>query len=117
MECSGPGTAGTSWPNWRVVPPFQISLIVHLNTTSADLKSKESVARRVTLSFPLGQAMDFLPESTNTINVSADVNAWFNQANNISIAANPVCMTPGELAMKIADNYSGMFTVTNVVNN
>lgn len=73
-----------------------------------------NVVWKVRVAFPLGQAIDFLPETTQTITLSADVNAWFNHSNKISIAANPVCMTPGDLAIKIAQNYSGMFTVTDI---
>lgn len=76
-----------------------------------------NIVRKVMVAFPLGQAIDFLPETTHTITLSAEVNAWFNHSNKISIAANPVCMTPGDLAKKIAENYSGMFTVTDIETN
>jgi hypothetical protein len=80
-------------------------------------KGEENVARKIILSFPQNQPLSFLPGTANTINLSANVNAWFNGPNNISIAANPVCMTPGALAKKVAENYSGMFTITDIVNN
>lgn len=75
-----------------------------------------NVVRKVIAAFPIGQAINFLPETTHTIILSADVNAWFNRSNKISIA-NPVCMTTGDLAKRIAENYSGMFTVTAVQTN
>lgn len=76
-----------------------------------------NVVKKVTVAFPLGQAINFLPATIHTITLSADVNAWFNRSNSISIATNPVCMTPGDLAKKIAENYSGMFAVTNIETN
>ncbi len=76
-----------------------------------------NVIKKVVVAFPLGQAINFLPETTQTITLSADVNAWFNRFNKISIATNPVCMTPGDLAKKIAENYAGMFTVTAIETN
>ncbi|MEO6314866.1 MAG: MbnP family protein [Chitinophagaceae bacterium] len=43
--------------------------------------------------------------------VNADVLQWFNAVHPLKIAQSPVCHQPGELAKKIADNYSAMFSV------
>ncbi len=52
--------------------------------------------------------------TTITIFVEADLNKWWQQPNDISITATPVCTTPGELAKKIADNYSKLFRIKNI---
>jgi hypothetical protein len=80
-------------------------------------KSPDNVAKKITLDFPSEQGIAFLPGSTGTINITANVNAWFSNPNDIHIAANAVCMTPGDLAKKIAVNYSKMFTVTGIQRN
>lgn len=48
------------------------------------------------------------------INIKADALKWFGGESNISIADNPVCMTPGELAKSIAGNYYKMFSIETV---
>jgi hypothetical protein len=69
---------------------------------------------------PAGQAgspFTILPNKRVTIFIEADLNEWWQQPNDISIAAIPVCTTPGELAKKIADNYSKLFRIKNIVIN
>jgi hypothetical protein len=79
-------------------------------------RQANTVIKRVSLPFPGGQALA-AQGGTTSITVSANVNAWFRGAYPLRIAAEPVCMTPGDLAVKIAANYSGMFTVTEVERN
>jgi hypothetical protein len=55
------------------------------------------------------------PNKTVTIFIEVDLNKWWQQPNDISIAAMPVCTTPGALAKKIADNYSKLFRIKNIV--
>lgn len=55
-----------------------------------------------------------LPHTTTAvqeIHITADLNQWFRSTTAISIAATPVCHSPGELAMKLADNYQTMFSI------
>ncbi|GAC1395800.1 MAG: hypothetical protein NVSMB63_16100 [Sediminibacterium sp.] len=49
--------------------------------------------------------------ATREIAIAADADAWFKGRHLVTVAATPVCHSPGELAMKIADNYSTMFTI------
>lgn len=79
-------------------------------------KDPDNVVKNITLDFPSSRPVRFLPGSTSTINITANVNAWFNP-NEIRISTNAVCMTPGELAKKIAANYAGMFAVTDIQDN
>jgi hypothetical protein len=53
---------------------------------------------------------------TKQLLINADVQKWFEGPNQISIAANASIMSPGGIALKIADNYAGMFSVNKVVN-
>lgn len=80
-------------------------------------KGAENVVENVLLAFPTRQGVEFLPGTSGTITLNANVNAWFSNPNDIRIAVNPVCMTPGDLAKKIAENYSKMFTIAGIVNN
>ena len=48
------------------------------------------------------------------IHISADINHWFKNKSEIRIAEIPVCHSPGTLAMKIADNYSNMFSINSI---
>ena len=49
------------------------------------------------------------------IYIQADVNAIWQNPNDIKIAAVNICTTAGELAKKIANNCSHLFTIKNVV--
>ena len=53
---------------------------------------------------------------TTEIIIEADFDKWWQQPNDLKIGEHPVCSSPGELAKKIADNYSKMFTVKQVIN-
>jgi hypothetical protein len=79
-------------------------------------KQSESVIKRITLLFPFGENVDMQPGKATEINVTADVYDWFNNPHDIKISATPAIMTPGTLAQQVAENYSKMFTVTEIVN-
>jgi hypothetical protein len=48
------------------------------------------------------------------IHINADINYWFKGSTELRIAETPVCHSPGVLAMKIADNYSSMFSINSI---
>lgn len=79
-------------------------------------KGTESVLRSVTLDFPAFQKVDLRQETHSSITIKANINSWFNGINPIRISQKPVSMTPGKLATELADNYSNMFTVVDIVN-
>ncbi len=64
------------------------------------------------------KTIDFkIPKAGKTIqeiNIVADINQWFKNKSEIRIAETPVCHGPGALAMKIADNYSTMFSINSI---
>lgn len=80
-------------------------------------KSGENVVENILLPFPSSQGTAFLPGTQGTITLNANISAWFHNPNDIRIKINPVCMTPGDLAKKIAENYSNMFTIAGIANN
>ena len=58
---------------------------------------------------------DSTKQSLPQLHITADINRWFKGKTELRIAATPVCHSPGELAMRIADNYSSLFSInTNV---
>lgn len=79
-------------------------------------KGADNVLRKIILDFPASQTIDLKQRNLSTITITANINSWFHQVNPVRISENPVSMTPGTLAAKIADNYSKMFTVVQVVN-
>lgn len=79
-------------------------------------KTGEAVSQKVTLLFPFTTEIDLKPGKTTDMVISANVNAWFYNPHDIMISAIPTCMTPGSLAVQIAENYRKMFTVVDIVN-
>jgi hypothetical protein len=79
-------------------------------------KGTESVLRRITLDFPASQKVEVKQGSVSTIHIAANINSWFSGTKPIRISEKPVSMTPGSLAVQIADNYSSMFTVAGITN-
>jgi hypothetical protein len=69
-------------------------------------KKNQNAARFVTLSIPVNGA-----SSQGALIIRADVLAWFNAVHALRISQSPLCHQPGELAMKVADNFSQMFSV------
>ncbi|MEO8174170.1 MAG: MbnP family protein [Sediminibacterium sp.] len=53
-------------------------------------------------------------QSFEAVHISADINHWFKGSTELKISETPVCHSPGTLAMKIADNYSTMFSVNSI---
>ena len=78
-----------------------------------------NVLRKPTLLFPFGESLTITATAgrKSIINAEADVNAWFNNPHQIKIAVTPVCTSPGLMAKDISENYSKMFSVTEVINN
>jgi hypothetical protein len=76
-----------------------------------------SVLKTVQLDFPIGKKLLVEQGKINEINLEADLNQWWQHTNNIKITELPVCTTPGEMAKKIAENYSAMFSIKEIVNN
>lgn len=50
-----------------------------------------------------------LPEKATDLTLVADINSWFRNKTVLRVGETPVCHNPGALAVRIANNYSGMF--------
>lgn len=52
-----------------------------------------------------------ISSSNNRINIIADAKKWFEGPNELVIAKEPICHSPGALAVRIANNYATMFSI------
>jgi hypothetical protein len=77
---------------------------------------ENNVLRNITLNFPAGKMLEIQEGKTTEIIIEADIDTWWQQPNDIKIAEHAVCSTPGTLAKKIADNYSKMFRIKEILN-
>ncbi|HNH21003.1 MAG TPA: hypothetical protein PLY26_02600 [Ferruginibacter sp.] len=73
-----------------------------------------SVLKNIKLPFPV--PVNVSAGKTTEIIIETDFAAWWQQPNELKISEHPVCSSPGELAKKIADNYSKMFRVRQIIN-
>jgi hypothetical protein len=85
--------------------PFQ-KLTHHIG----GFRTGENAIRNVSLDAP------FEVGRTKELVINADIQEWFDGAHQISIASNASVMSPGGIALRVADNYAGMFSVNKVVN-
>ena len=52
--------------------------------------------------------------NTTAVIIETDISKWWQTKDRITIAENPVCTTPGQMAKRIAANYSNMFSIKNI---
>ncbi|MEP7318393.1 MAG: MbnP family protein [Panacibacter sp.] len=71
-------------------------------------KKNEQTAKHIELALP--QKL-LLENAATQVTIQANVMAWFNAVNEIKITTSSFCHEPGTLAVKLADNYSKMFSV------
>ena len=72
-------------------------------------KTGENVLRKVVLTIPANNK-----QLLSTIVIEADILKWFNASNDIKISSSSLCHQPGDLAIKLANNYQYMFQITEV---
>ena len=70
-------------------------------------KEGRNAFRTITLALPQRNE----PAGGNLVCIRADLLQWFDGRQPIRIAQTPVCHEPGPLAMKIANNYSTLFSI------
>jgi hypothetical protein len=70
-------------------------------------KEGRNALRTITLALPQRNE----PAGDNLVCIRVDLLQWFDGIQPIRIAQTPVCHEPGPLAMKIANNYSTMFSI------
>lgn len=76
-----------------------------------------SALRNIIFQLPAAAVIDVREGKTSTIIIEADFDKWWQNPNDLKIADNAVCVSPGTLAKKFADNYADMFTLKSVTNN
>lgn len=76
-----------------------------------------NVLKNISLNFSPGKALYIQEGKTSEIIIEADIDTWWQQPYDLKITEHPVCTNPGPLAKKIADNYSKMFSIKEVINN
>lgn len=79
-------------------------------------KEPDNVIKPVTLLFPFGESIDLQPGKTTEMTIAADVYDWFYNPHDIRLNVVPFIHSPGPLAKQVSENYSKMFTVTEIVN-
>jgi len=77
---------------------------------------ENNVVKNITLQLPPGKMLNIQEGKISEIIIEADIDDWWQQPNDIKITEHAVCSTPGALAKKIADNYSKMFSIKDVIN-
>jgi hypothetical protein len=77
-------------------------------------RTGQNVVKKIETAFPNNGELELTEEKNASIVISADVQSWFSGAHDIRISQNPVCMTPGTLAVQIAENYYNMFSVSSI---
>jgi hypothetical protein len=76
---------------------------------------KNSVLKTVTLPFPKNKPVGFAAGKPTEIIIKADVNAWFQNPNELKISDKPAINSPGKFAVAISENYANMFTIENII--
>ncbi|RYF92559.1 MAG: hypothetical protein EOO00_07140 [Chitinophagaceae bacterium] len=79
-------------------------------------RTGENVVEKITLLFPYTTLVDLQPNKTSDLYITTNLSAWFHNPHDIRISENPVSMTPGPLAVQIAENYRKMFSVAEILN-
>ena len=76
-----------------------------------------NVLKKIRLDFAADKLASIQKGENCEIIIEAEINKLWQAPNPLSIAATPVCTTPGAAARKIADNYQNIFTLSDVINN
>lgn len=79
-------------------------------------KEPDNVIKQVTLLFPFAQNIDLQPGKTTEMTIAADVYDWFYNPHDLRINVASFIHSPGPLAKQVSENYSKMFTVTDIIN-
>lgn len=82
-------------------------------------EGKNNVLRTLRLGLPPGQQLEVRPGMVSGLLITVDCNAWFGGTlpgtRPIHIASIPSCTEPGVLARQIAENYSTMFAIKEIL--
>lgn len=76
---------------------------------------KYNVLKNIELHFPENKPVHFSANKSIQIIISADVNTWWQNPNDIKIAERANIMTPGKFALAISENYANMFYIEKII--
>lgn len=76
---------------------------------------KYNVLKNIELKFPRNKSIHLTVNKTTEIIINADVNAWWQNPNNIKIAENANITSPGKLALSVSENYAKMFHIEKII--
>lgn len=77
---------------------------------------EHKVLKTLTLQFPAGQFLKARDDGLCELCINADANAWWQNPYDIRITSVAGITSPGQLAKKVSENYSKMFSVS-LINN
>lgn len=72
-----------------------------------------NVLKQIKLNFP--ETFKIVAGKSYTIIISADINTWWQNPNDIKISEHTVITTPGKMARDISDNYANMFRIEKII--
>jgi hypothetical protein len=91
----------------------------HINNTITyhigGFKGNEKTQRWIALSLPQLQEWSLEKSSITTMVIDADIDQWFSSTHAVPIGIEPEIMTPGSLAVKVADNYANLFRIESIL--
>ncbi len=73
-----------------------------------------NVLKQVQLNFP-GKIFHFVGGGAYQIIIHADINAWWQNPNDIKISDHAIITSPGKFAKEISDNYVNMFHIEKII--
>lgn len=76
---------------------------------------KNNVFKTVQLFFPKNKPIEFAAGKSTEIIIIADVDAWFQNPNELKIADKPAINSPGKFAVAMSENYVNMFTIEKII--
>ena len=76
---------------------------------------KYNVLKNIELNFPENKALHFAAGKTTEIIINADVDAWWQNPNEIKISEKGNINAPGKWALAISDNYAKMFRIQKII--
>jgi hypothetical protein len=91
-------------------PAVNNSITYHIG----GFKGSNKVLRTINFVIPNGRVLTLAAGKQPEIIFESDVNSWFKLPFDLTIADNPTCTSPGDLANKFASNYAKMFILREI---
>jgi hypothetical protein len=76
-------------------------------------KGENNVARKLSFKLPAATPIRVKKDSVTELIIENDLDKYWNAINDIRISELSACMSPGDMAKKIAANFPGMFSLKN----